>query len=315
MNQQPTIHVSYYKATPNGLLAHIYEHAFATRVHNYMRDRKWLLLVDYDMWAHTYERTAVLEFKLHIVSHDELEMALEKLSEFPISLEEIQAAGIECAIENQRKVKEFNPKTLLPQVQQLHKKPWQSSEAFTYDICPEKLCIDEMTSIEGFAYSARHSKDFTHYVIEYEVPAKIFQQSPQLRPLGVLVVQALALNFISSSARDFTYYDSGDLWAHGSTAVVYRHVMTFETGSAPTKKAMEEYTLKYLGGTKNILGKKIHDLIKNHYTNESALYFSQSVISSITRQTIGISGWQKIGTVENTSNIMGSLSIHVLVEK
>lgn len=309
--QQPTIIHSptYYKQATDGLIAHVYEHVAATHIDTYMRQHDQLLLVDYDSWGKTYGTSCFIETRFHTeesahVFHE----ALENLTKTTFNAETVLHAAQSCACEYERPLTHID-EGLTITMNELNSMPWKTAQEFTFEQAQDTSSVNTTFKDKNIQYDEHAPESFEELIIEYGIPERVFAGQPALKALGVVVVQALALNIIRIATDITPSYDTGDEWNEGAQNVMYRHYQRYNTESLPTiASAKKSHNESVQALIKKGIASKITRVIQENYANESLRYFDTQTLNNITGGIImGGQGWKDVATKENVELLLNSV--------
>lgn len=304
----------YWKQAQNGLLAHIYEHVMCLAADAFMQKQNNMSVLDYDLWAHTYGKTAFLEVRTQT---QEAKVALREIlnntQHLVITNNIINQAILECSCEYERLVKNVSP-DFFNDICQLHDLKWQTIADFSAQQADEKTSVDTVFATNNLEYGKRSPRNFNDVFIEYSVQESIYQDSPAMKALAILCVQVLALNLNLQLKSHCVYYDTGDEWAEGAQEVGYRMKLRF-----PKSKQLEVHELGSIlkkglvDMRKNDrFSQKLIGMLKKNYHNPDLYYFDQYMMNRISDGiVIGGKGWKSVAKEQCVRDILQSIDIEV----
>jgi hypothetical protein len=302
----------YKKAAANGLYMHIYEHVVSNRLVTSMFKYGQLLLIDYDLWAHVFNRTFVLETRFHTKEAKEIFDEAFNTIDGLIGVDECKKAVLECSCEHERPY-DIDVALLIPELNKIADTPWRKEHDFAYDIEDKIVSVASVYKGDGITYKRRTPGSFTEITFEYEVPACIFIDKPQLMPLAMVLIQALSIPATSLIPLNNAYYHTGDEWDEGAQRVAYHLFVRFANKRSETLNDLKNYTLRYVSELqKRDFCNKIQRLLKHNYKHDWAQHFSQKFIHATTGVILGAKGWADIATTENVQLLLDNLSIRII---
>ena len=215
---------SIYKTADNdGLIAHIYEHLLAQYVLKRLQDNEFFVLSDIILSAKTYGDTCFMDAELYSPevkkTYDE---ALREFDKLVISEDDILRAASECGIEMNRNIVEVDRSELSKKLREVQISPWRKQIDMAYRKAHDESSVNTLFRTSYIKYS-KESDDllFRECVLEYSIDESHIQ-TPVDQALAAIVMQIVALNFLTVVREKYTVYDRGDQWSEASISVGYR---------------------------------------------------------------------------------------------
>lgn len=214
---------SIYKTADNdGLIAHIYEHLLAQYVLKYLQDNEFFVLSDIILSAKTYGDTCFMDAELYSSeakkTYDE---ALREFDKLVISEDEILRAVGECGIEMNRNIVEVDRSELSKKLREVQISPWRKQIDMAYRKAYDESSVNTLFRTSYIKYSKESDDLFRECVLEYSIDESHIQ-TPVDQALAAIVMQIVALNFLTVVREKYTVYDRGDQWSEASKSVGYR---------------------------------------------------------------------------------------------
>ena len=214
---------SIYKTADNdGLIAHIYEHLLAQYVLNRLQDNELFVLSDIILSAKTYGDTCFMDAELYSPeakkTYDE---ALRKFDKLVIPEDEILRAAGECGIEMNRNIVEVDRSELSKKLREVQISPWRKQIDMAYRKARNESSVNTLFRTSYIKYSKESDDLFRECVLEYSIDESHIQ-TPVDQALAAIVMQIVALNFLTVVREKYTVYDRGDQWSEASLSVGYR---------------------------------------------------------------------------------------------
>jgi len=214
---------SIYKTADNdGLIAHIYEHLLAQYVLKYLQDNEFFVLSDIILSAKTYGDTCFMDAELYSPeakkTYDE---ALREFDKLVISEDDILRAASECGIEMNRNIVEVDRSELSKKLREVQISPWCKQIDMAYRKARNESSVNTLFHTSYVKYSKESDDLFRECVLEYSIDESRIQ-TPVDQALAAIVMQIVALNFLTVVREKYTVYDRGDQWSEASLSVDYR---------------------------------------------------------------------------------------------
>lgn len=299
------------KQAPDGLSAHLYEHIIASRVENQLFESGYLSVLDYDIWGYSRSRTCSIDTRFRT---KQAEIAFIKAFDHidePIDAEQCRKAAEECACEYIRTC-EIIEDTLLEHINCIAKLPWESGQTYDIDIEDNSTSVNRSFVTAGIRYSRQAPQSFINIVVGYVVPWTFFAKNSHLKPLGMVVIEALAMNQARHITNGYRCYNAGLFWQEGVQRLAYGNRYKFKKDDRPTLQALAD-TLK--SGLRPLKERdftaKLHRLLTDGYSSGQEPYFSDSTMYDIAGVEIGAKGWAKIATVKNIESIIENVAVSI----
>lgn len=215
---------SIYKTADNdGLIAHIYEHLLAQYVLKCLQDNEFFVLSDIILSAKTYGDTCFMDAELYSSevkkTYDE---ALREFDKLIIPEDDILRAADECGIEMNRNIVEVDQSELSKKLREVQISLWCKQIDMAYRKAYDESSVNTLFRTSYIKYS-KESDDllFRECVLEYSIDESHIQ-TPVDQALAAIVMQIVALNFLTVVREKYTVYDRGDQWSEASISVGYR---------------------------------------------------------------------------------------------
>ena len=214
---------SIYKTADNdGLIAHIYEHLLAQYVLKRLQDNEFFVLSDIILSAKTYGDTCFMDAELYDPeakkTYDE---ALREFDKLVIPEDDILRAASECGIEMNRSIVEVDRSELSKKLREVQISPWCKQIDMAYRKAHDESSVNTLFRTSYIKYSKESDDLFRECVLEYSIDESHIQ-TPIDQALAAIVMQIVALNFLTVVREKYTVYDRGDQWSDVSISVGYR---------------------------------------------------------------------------------------------
>ena len=214
---------SIYKTADNdGLIAHIYEHLLAQYVLNRIQDNELFVLSDIILSAKTYGDTCFMDAELYSPeakkTYDE---ALREFDKLVIPEDDILRTAGECGIEMNRNIVEVDRSELSKKLREVQISPWRKQIDMAYRKARNESSVNTLFRTSYIKYSKESDDLFRECVLEYSIDESHIQ-TPVDQALAAIVMQIVALNFLTVVREKYTVYDRGDQWSEASLSVGYR---------------------------------------------------------------------------------------------
>ena len=214
---------SIYKTADNdGLIAHIYEHLLAQYVLKYLQDNEFFVLSDIILSAKTYGDTCFMDAELYSPeakkTYDE---ALREFDKLVIPEDDILRAAGECGIEMNRNIVEVDRSELSKKLREVQISPWRKQIDMAYRKAHDESSVNTLFRTSYIKYSKESDDLFRECVLEYSIDESHIQ-TPVDQALAAIVMQIVALNFLTVVREKYTVYDRGDQWSEALKSVGYR---------------------------------------------------------------------------------------------
>ena len=214
---------SIYKTADNdGLIAHIYEHLLAQYVLKRLQDNGFFVLSDIILSAKTYGDTCFMDAELYSPeakkTYDE---ALREFDKLVIPEDDILRAAGECGIEMNRNIVEVDRSELSKKLREVQISLWRKQIDMAYRKAHDESSVNTLFRTSYIKYSKESDDLFRECVLEYSIDESHIQ-TPVDQALAAIVMQIVALNFLTVVREKYTVYDRGDQWSEASLSVGYR---------------------------------------------------------------------------------------------
>ena len=214
---------SIYKTADNdGLIAHIYEHLLAQYVLKRLQDNEFFVLSDIILSAKTYGDTCFMDAELYSPeakkTYDE---ALREFDKLVIPEDDILRAAGECGIEMNRNIVEVDRSELSKKLREVQISPWCKQIDMAYRKARNESSVNTLFHTSYVKYSKESDDLFRECVLEYSIDESRIQ-TPVDQALAAIVMQIVALNFLTVVREKYTVYGRGDQWSEASLSVGYR---------------------------------------------------------------------------------------------
>ena len=214
---------SIYKTADNdGLIAHIYEHLLAQYVLKCLQDNEFFVLSDIILSAKTYGDTCFMDAELYSPEVKKTyDKALREFDKLIIPEDDILRAASECGIEMNRNIVEVDQSELSKKLCEVQISPWRKQIDMAYRKAHDESSVNTLFRTSYIKYSKESDDLFRECVLEYSID-KSHIQTPVDQALAAIVMQIVALNFLTVVREKYTVYDRGDQWSEASISVGYR---------------------------------------------------------------------------------------------
>ena len=214
---------SIYKIADNdGLIAHIYEHLLAQYVLKRLQDNGFFVLSDIILSAKTYGDTCFMDAELYSPeAKNTYDEALREFDKLVIPEDDILRAAGECGIEMNRNIVEVDRSELSKKLREVQISPWRKQIDMAYRKAHDESSVNTLFRTSYVKYSKESDDLFRECVLEYSIDESHIQ-TPVDQALAAIVMQIVALNFLTVVREKYTVYDRGDQWSEASISVGYR---------------------------------------------------------------------------------------------
>ena len=214
---------SIYKTADNdGLIAHIYEHLLAQYVLKRLQDNEFFVLSDIILSAKTYGDTCFMDAELYSSEVKKTyDKALREFDKLVIPEDDILRAAGECGIEMNRNIVEVDRSELSKKLREVQISPWRKQIDMAYRKAHDESSVNTLFRTSYIKYSKESDDLFRECVLEYSIDESHIQ-TPVDQALAAIVMQIVALNFLTVVREKYTVYDRGDQWSEASKSVGYR---------------------------------------------------------------------------------------------
>ena len=214
---------SIYKTADNdGLIAHIYEHLLAQYVLKRLQDNEFFVLSDIILSAKTYGDTCFMDAELYSSEVKKTyDKALREFDKLVIPEDDILRAAGECGIEMNRNIVEVDRSELSKKLREVQISPWRKQIDMAYRKAHDESSVNTLFRTSYIKYSKESDDLFRECVLEYSIDESHIQ-TPVDQALAAIVMQIVALNFLTVVREKYTVYDRGDQWSEASLSVGYR---------------------------------------------------------------------------------------------
>jgi hypothetical protein len=306
--------ISIFKECLDGLIAHIYEHAFTYLVDDFMHTKNMYFLTDYNVWAHVYGNTCIVEAQTYTVTaYKHLKAALKYAASQTLSKELILKSAQECGIEIERKVKNMHVQRTVDTINSVHSLRWLPTKQLPATQAHTNTSVNTVFSNTTIVYGTKQPRQFDELTIDFRALRRN-ESDLSLKALDIFIIQAIGLNLLFDIRKEFTQYDLGDGWDNGAKTIRYRTVIGFEKSSQISQQDLELFIQKRMQdySSKKFVD-KVHTTLSKIYADERAQYFTIEKINEITNGLIlGYKGWKAIATKKNIEQSINSLKVSVI---
>ena len=214
---------SIYKIADNdGLIAHIYEHLLAQYVLKRLQDNGFFVLSDIILSAKTYGDTCFMDAELYSPeAKNTYDEALREFDKLVIPEDDILRAAGECGIEMNRNIVEVDRSELSKKLREVQISLWRKQIDMAYRKAHDESSVNTLFRTSYIKYSKEYDDLFRECVLEYSIDESHIQ-TPVDQALAAIVMQIVALNFLTVVREKYTVYDRGDQWSEASKSVGYR---------------------------------------------------------------------------------------------
>lgn len=309
--QLPTL----WKQAPNGQYAHVYEHVISRHIIDTLRKKGHLLVTDFDIWAHVYGTTIYIETRFQTnAARRAFRQALTSLRKITPAM--IRHAATECSAEYSRPLTSIEVDTLTDALESIHAATWNPLRALNAEKASTSTSVNSNFNIEGLRFSRITPKSYHEIAIQYTVPGGLYDNSPALKALSALVIQALALNQNAMLTGRLSCYDTGDEWGRNTDDVGYRTYLRFHNRDRVSHDSAKQLVSANIEHLKSApIAKHLVDMIQKNYADEASHYFSMQTLNDITGGVVvGFKGWQQCATIANTHAILASVEVSLITE-
>lgn len=299
------------KQAPDGLIAHLYEHIISNRISERLFASGYLEVLDYDIWGYTRNRTCSIDTRFRSEAARAAFIKTFAHIDEPVSVYECLRSVEECSCEYARKY-EIVEDTLLKELNGLTQLPWISARQYGIDKADDITSVNRQYSAPGIKYGHCVPGSFMHVIFEYTIPRTFFAENTRLKPLGMIVIEALGMNQINLISRTHRCYDTNASWQENVQRLACSQYFLFSKSKQPI---LAELTDVFQGNLKLIgqrhFTEKLHILLTDLYAEGKEQYFSDVTMYNIAEVEIGAEGWKAIATKKNIELILENLSIRV----
>ena len=120
-----------------------------------------------------------------------------------------------------RAVLELKQDELMSNLSRMQSSDWRQQSEMTYRKSYDKSSVNTLFRTSYIKYSKESDDLFREYVLEYSIDESHIQ-TPVDQALAAIVMQIVALNFLTVVREKYTVYDRGDQWSEASISVGYR---------------------------------------------------------------------------------------------
>jgi len=293
---------SIYKTVDNdGLIAHIYEHLLAQYVLKRLQDNEFFVLSDIILSAKTYGDTCFMDAELYSSeakkTYDE---ALREFDKLVISEDEILRAAGECGIEMNRNIVEVDRSELSKKIDMAYRKARNESS------------VNTLFRTSYIKYSKESDDLFRECVLEYSIDESHIQ-TPVDQALAAIVMQIVALNFLTVVREKYTVYDRGDQWSEASISVGYRMFLGL---LKKDDKIINQLSYDFLEYIKNLSSSVFCDNLQKALVrcsdNHKQVILNRSTLNAILGGCIiGGKGWLEMADSARIGQMVNSIELDV----
>lgn len=290
----------YLKQTRLALDAHIYEHLFADFVDQALIKKGFFRLVDYTLYADTYDNIIVMN--IH-TSSIRLHLFVKKLFKQHLDFDDRAIDDVISQLEAEYAMKLHVDKTkVAATVQQISRQAWTDEDSWGISKKIGQINTNHLsagkTSLDSFKY----------YSFVYEINDCPYE----LKTLATYLVQAIALNQVSLvSSLIGQAYDNGDEWAEYQDLVGYSHTFCLPKESEYDLSAMKSIELKNRSLiTTDEFVRKLIRFVKSE-SKSTFQYFPDKSKYANSYQFVGKKYLRSIATEENVRKLLSKLKVEV----
>ena len=305
---------SIYKTADNdGLIAHIYEHLLAQYVLKRLQDNGFFVLSDIILSAKTYGDTCFMDAELYSPeakkTYDE---ALREFDKLVIPEDDILRAAGECGIEMNRNIVEVDRSELSKKLREVQISPWRKQIDMAYRKAHDESSVNTLFRTSCIKYSKESDDLFRECVLEYSIDESHIQ-TPVDQALAAIVMQIVALNFLTVVREKYTVYDRGDQWSEASISVGYRMFLGL---LKKDDKIINQLSCDFLEYIKILSSSVFCDnlqkaLVRCSHNYEQVLLDRGALNSILGGCVIGGKGWLKMADNTLIGQILKAIEIDV----
>ena len=305
---------SIYKTADNdGLIAHIYEHLLAQYVLKRLQDNEFFVLGDIILSAKTYGDTCFMDAELYSPeakkTYDE---ALREFDKLVIPEDAALRAASECGIEMNRNIAEVDRSELSKKLREVQISPWRKQIDMAYRKAHNESSVNTLFHTSYVKYSKESDDLFREYVLEYSIDESHIQ-TPVDQALAAIVMQIVALNFLTVVREKYTVYDRGDQWSEVSISVGYRMFLGL---LKKDDKIINQLGCDFLEYVKSLSSSVFCDNLQKALVrcsdNHKQVILNRSMLNAILGGcVIGGKGWLEMASSAQIRRMINSIELDV----
>ena len=305
---------SLYKTVENnGLLAHIYEHLLAQYVMKALQRRGFFISSDITLTAKTYGDTCFMDVEFYNPeAQDAYNEALRLFDKWDIPRSAALRAATECGIEMNHLVAELVQDELLHELSAVQSSPWRQQSDITYRKADDKSSVNTLFCMPYIKYDVESKNLFPEYVLEYSVDEK-YIQSPVDQALAAIVMQIVALNFLTVVREKYTVYDRGDQWSEASISVGYRMFLGLLKKDDKIINQLSYDFLEYIKSlSSSVFCDNLQKALVRCSDNHKQAILNRSTLNAILGGCIiGGKGWLKMADSARIRQMVNSIELDI----
>ena len=305
---------SIYKTADNdGLIAHIYEHLLAQYVLKRLQDNEFFVLSDIILSAKTYGDTCFMDAELYSPeakkTYDE---ALREFDKLVIPEDDILRAAGECGIEMNRNIVEVDRSELSKKLREVQISPWCKQIDMAYRKARNESSVNTLFHTSYVKYSKESDDLFRECVLEYSIDESRIQ-TPVDQALAAIVMQIVALNFLTVVREKYTVYDRGDQWSEASLSVGYRMFLGLIKKDDSIVHQLKCEFMEYVQflSASSFCNNLQAALVRCSHSYEQVLLGRDTLNSILGGCVIGSKGWLKMADNTLIGQILKAIEIDV----
>ena len=304
---------SIYKTADNdGLIAHIYEHLLAQYVLKRLQDNEFFVLSDIILSAKTYGDTCFMDAELYSSevkkTYDE---ALREFDKLVIPEDAALRAASECGIEMNRNIVEVDRSELSKKLREVQISPWRKQIDMAYRKAHDESSVNTLFRTSYIKYSKEYDDLFRECVLEYSIDESHIQ-TPVDQALAAIVMQIVALNFLTVVREKYTVYDRGDQWSEASISVGYRMFLGL---LKKDDKIINQLSYDFLEYIKILSSSVFCDNLQKalvRCSNHKQVILNRSTLNAILGGcVIGGKGWLEMASSAQIRRMINSIELDV----
>ena len=304
---------SIYKTVDNdGLIAHIYEHLLAQYVLKCLQDNEFFVLSDIILSAKTYGDACFMDAELYSSevkkTYDE---TLREFDKLVIPEDDILRVASECGIEMNRSIVEVDRSELSKKLREVQISPWCKQIDMAYRKAHDESSVNTLFRTSYIKYSKESDDLFRECVLEYSIDESHIQ-TPVDQALAAIVMQIVALNFLTVVREKYTVYDRGDQWSEVSISVGYRMFLGL---LKKDDKIINQLSCDFLEYIKILSSSVFCDNLQKalvRCSNHKQVILNRSTLNAILGGcVIGGKGWLKMADSARIRQMINSIELDI----
>ena len=305
---------SIYKTADNdGLIAHIYEHLLAQYVLKSLQDNGFFVLSDIILSAKTYGDTCFMDAELYSSEAKKTyDKALREFDKLVISEDDILRAASECGIEMNRDIVEVDRSELSKKLREVQLSPWCKQIDMAYRKAHDESSVNTLFRTSYIKYSKESDDLFRECVLEYSIDESHIQ-TPVDQALAAIVMQIVALNFLTVVREKYTVYDRGDQWSEALKSVGYRMFLGLIKKDDSIVHQLKCEFMEYVQflSASSFCNNLQAALVRCSHNYEQVLLGRDTLNSILGGCVIGDKGWLKIADNTLIGQILKAIEIDI----